>query len=112
MNYSFNITKLIYMNPFENDENDTKNNSSQVTIWVELNEKKKKNTCISGLSYTKSELNDHLKNLKKKYGCNGSIKESEDTKDNKLTLYLQGDHIYNVQSYFNDLGFNNIIINN
>jgi hypothetical protein len=30
------------MNPFENDENDTKETSSQVTIWVETNEKKKK----------------------------------------------------------------------
>jgi len=96
------------MNPFENDDNDTKETSSQVTIWVENNEKKKKNTCISGLPYTKSDLNEHLKNLKKKHGCNGSIKEND---ENKLILYLQGDHIYNVETYFKGLGFNDMIIN-
>lgn len=101
------------MNPFENEENNNNDNISQTppTIWVEsINEKKKKkNTCVSGLPYTEPELKEHLKELKKKHGCNGSIK-SDDTKKN-FTLYLQGDHIYTVADYFKGIGIKDLIIN-
>lgn len=102
------------MNPFDDDnENETSNInilSSEVLVWVETNEKKgkKKNTCISGLPYDKKEQNEHLKELKKRHGCNGSIKEDD---KKTLVIQLQGDHIYTVVSYLKSIGIKDIKIN-
>jgi translation initiation factor 1 (eIF-1/SUI1) len=114
------------MDPFANEE-DNKNTNSKVTIWLEIIGKKK-NTMISGLPYSHSEFKEHLKNLKKKHGCNGSIKEyilrdgnmiEFDKKDPNNqedemkfnVIQLQGDHIDQVETYFNNLGIKDIIIN-
>jgi translation initiation factor 1 (eIF-1/SUI1) len=58
---------------------------------------------VSGLPFDSALLKEHLKNLKKKHGCNGSIKDD--------VLQFQGDQIDNVEKYFNDLGINEITIN-
>ena len=92
------------MNPFE-DNNDTNQNvilSKEVTLWIESSGKKK-NTFISGLAYNTEQLKEHLKNIKKKHGCNGSIKDD--------ILQFQGDQIDNVEKYFNVLGIYDITIN-
>jgi translation initiation factor 1 (eIF-1/SUI1) len=94
------------MNPFENSNNTDTINNNIIEIWVETNGRRK-NTYISGLSYTKKEMKEHLSNLKKKHGCNGSIKDLTEIKD---VLHLQGDHIYNIISYFEQHNITNIIV--
>jgi len=98
------------MNPFENENNEDNivNIEEKVEIWVAVF-KGKKNTYISGLLYQESEMKDHLKNIKKKHGCNGSIKTSEEN-STKLIIQLQGDHINHICDYFEDLGITNIIV--
>ena len=99
------------MNPFENNEETIVQIVNKVTIWIEMN-KNKKNTFISGLPFNKDELKEHLKNLKKKHGCNGSLKDiEEEDKQPVLVLMLQGDHIDNIETYFSDIGINDIKIN-
>ena len=93
------------MDPFENNDiEETKEDIciKKVTIWIETHGKKK-NTFIKDLDLEESVLKDHLKNIKKKHGCNGSLKDN--------VLQFQGDHIHNVKSYLNSIGINNIIIN-
>ena len=113
------------MNPFDNEDNNaTIQTPMKIEIWVSK-EKNKKTTYISGLTYDQTTMKEHLKNLKKKHGCNGAIKkekknsgddtdeeESENESDsvNNFVIQLQGDHIDNIYQYFTDLGINNIII--
>ncbi len=93
------------MNPFEEIEINTVNlNNIHIEIWIETMGRKK-NTYISGWSIDPEELKNHLKNIKKKNGCNGSIK-------NNNILQLQGDHIEYITEYIINTGIdtNNIII--
>jgi translation initiation factor 1 (eIF-1/SUI1) len=98
------------MNPFEEqEENNTNTKVSNVEIWLEINGKRK-NTYISGLPYDEDVLKEHLKNLKKKHGCNGSYKELSVEGQIKEVLQLQGDHIDNVQSYLKSINITNFTI--
>jgi len=99
------------MDPFNNNEDETIGDNretteelfnNEITIWIETHGKKK-NTFIKGLQFDELVLKEHLKNIKKKHGCNGSMKDN--------ILQFQGDHIYNVKMYFNSIGINNIVIN-
>jgi translation initiation factor 1 (eIF-1/SUI1) len=100
------------MDPFDNNHEETpfdttqENNqtlfSNEIIIWIETHGKKK-NTFIKGLQFDESALKDHLKNIKKKHGCNGSMKDN--------ILQFQGDHINNIKVYFNSIGISNIVIN-
>jgi translation initiation factor 1 (eIF-1/SUI1) len=96
------------INPFsitEETNNDIFNvDSSLIEIWVEANGRKK-NTYISGWNINLNEMKKHLTFIKKKNGCNGSIKNND-------TLHLQGDHIEFMSKYLIDNGCdkNNIII--
>ncbi len=93
------------MNPFEEIENTNTNlNNFHIEIWVE-NMGRKKNTYISGWSIDIEDLKNHLKNIKKKNGCNGSIK-------NNNIVQLQGDHTDYMTEYIINTGIdsNNIII--
>ena len=95
------------MNPFENDIIEVIVAPKYVEIWVETNGKKK-NTYITGLTYPNEEMKSHLKNLKKKHGCNGSLKNNENT--NQPMLHLQGNQLNEIIEYFNALGIQNIIV--
>jgi translation initiation factor 1 (eIF-1/SUI1) len=95
------------INPFSttketNDE--FKVDSSLIEIWVETNGRKK-NTYVSGWNINLNILKEHLTFIKKKNGCNGSIK-------NNNTLHLQGDHIEFMTKYLIDNGCdkNNITV--
>jgi translation initiation factor 1 (eIF-1/SUI1) len=103
------------MNPFDEDKDNADDKkiikNSKVIIWIEANGRKR-TTNISGLLYPETELKEHLKNLKKKHGCNGTVKtvkiaEEED----KLILQFQGDHAYDMETYFKDLGFDDVTVN-
>ena len=95
------------LNPFASNNDDNfnceQNNNSLIEIWMETNGRKK-NTYISGWNLELSNLKEHLTFIKKKNGCNGSIK-------NNNTLHLQGDHIEFMTKYLIDNGCdkNNII---
>ena len=98
------------MNPFEDEENETnmtgiKTQKDKIEIWVAIDHGRK-NTYISGLVYDEANMKEYIKNLKKKHGCNGTLKKVED----KFIIQLQGDHIDNICDYFEELGIKDIII--
>lgn len=88
------------MNPFE--ENNIINTNIQIEIWLEINGRKK-NTFISGWNIPINELKDHIKNIKKKNGCNGTIKSNN-------LIQLQGDHIDYIIDYINNTGISDEFI--
>lgn len=91
------------MNPFENtvNNNNNINNDNNIIIWLE-NYGRKKITFISDWNIDEEEIKNHLKNIKKKKGCNGIYKDN--------IIQLQGDHIDYMVQYLNNLSFNNITI--
>jgi len=109
------------IDPFSNDTgNDTSNiensdllkESQYVELWVS-DRGRKFDTYISHLPYTKSELDLHLKNLKKKLGCGGSIQNSKDFEDDEsineyFRIHIQGNHKNYINEYFTKLGIKNI----
>ena len=86
---------------FDNDFQETNNNI--IEIWVETYGRKK-NTYISGWNVDLTNLKQHLTFIKKKNGCNGSIKNN--------VLHLQGDHIDFMTKYLVDNGCdkNNLVV--
>ncbi len=95
------------MDPFAEETNDNTTLSNPVEIWVETNGRRK-NTYISGLPFDEKEMKEHLKNLKKKHGCNGSLKEVMVESTPVETLHLQGDHVDNIIDYFKQHKINDI----
>ena len=94
------------MNPFEDTSNNDINTvETQIEMWVETNGRKK-NTYISGWNIPDEQLKDHLKTIKKKNGCNGTIKEIPDESSSNLIkiLQFQGDHSDFVKQYLINTG--------
>jgi translation initiation factor 1 (eIF-1/SUI1) len=94
------------MNPFEDDNEETQDTTeSVVNIWVEVNGRKK-NTYITGWKIPDTDLKEHLKCIKKKNGCNGTIKRIANESNNGFvtTMQLQGDHAGIVQTYLVEKG--------
>ena len=98
------------MNPFEdipikNDIiNEYKNdivNENKIDIWV-ANSGRKKNTYISGWNLSDLILKNHIKNIKKKNGCNGTLKKLTVDSIEKIVIQLQGDHIDFMTNYLID----------
>ena len=106
------------MNPFEEENNININNSINnnnnlkneinIEIWIETN-RRKKNTYISGWILPLDELKEHIKNIKKKNGCNGTIKKYINDNKEIDVLLFQGDHIIFIVKYLREL---NISIDN
>ena len=87
------------MNPFEDDNEETQDTKeSVINIWVETNGRKK-NTYITGWNIPETELKEHIKNIKKSNGCNGTIKQDDSNNRRTFTMQLQGDHVDYVQAY-------------
>lgn len=96
------------MNPFEeNDEPINVDEEINIELWLEQFGRKK-NTYISGWKFS----DDEFKNIKKKNGCNGSIKL--DTTTQKYITQFQGDLILYLYKLLIDQGVNkeNIKIKN
>lgn len=94
------------MNPFQNINIEvTENIQSDITIWVETNGRKK-NTYVSGWNLSDNELKDHLSIIKKKNGCNGTVKfvTTLDNVNSTKVLHLQGDHVDYLIKYLIDSG--------
>ena len=92
------------MNPFENEEIIYEPNNINLELWVE-NAGRRINTYLSGWNISEDELKEHLKIIKKKKGCNGSVKQNE---QNNMIFHLQGDHKVFLISYLKLLGIENI----
>ena len=88
-------------NPFSNDIN--------ITIWIETNGRKK-NTYISGWTLSDDQLKEHLKVIKKKVCCNGTVKflENEISNTKIKVVQLQGNHIDYIINYLTNNGIKNI----
>lgn len=83
------------MNPFEEFEesNTTTSTITQgiINVWVETTGRKS-NTYVSGWVIDEDLLQEHLKTIKKKQGCNGTIKNMLVDGEKCRVLHLQGDH--------------------
>ncbi len=92
------------MNPFELINNDNNNiGTNKIEIWTE-DRGNKCDTYIYGWNLSLDTLKEHHKNIKKKLGCNGSIKDI-DKDDSKIkVLHLQGNHKDYVVTYLKNNG--------
>ena len=98
------------MNPFDiikiTDIKINDNIDNIIDIRLEIL-KRKKNTYVTGWNITDQESKDHLKYIKKKIGCNGTIK----IVDNITTILLQGNHCNFMQKYLVEQGIDLDTIN-
>ena len=72
-----------------------------INWWIitKTNRGRKTNLFISGWEIENSLRKEHLKNLKKKLGCNGSIKQELIEGTEETVIHLQGDHTDKVVDY-------------
>lgn len=73
-----------------------------IIIFSEKNGRKT-NTYIVDWEIEKEDMKLHLKNLKRKHGCNGSIKMKTYQGDEKQVLHLQGEWKSKVKEYLMSL---------
>jgi translation initiation factor 1 (eIF-1/SUI1) len=93
----------ILFNEF-NDFNTDLNNSN-IIIFSEQNGRKK-NTYVIGWNISKENMKEHLKILKRKHGCNGSIKVKNFQGEEYIAMHLQGEWKDEVKLYLENLGIN------
>jgi translation initiation factor 1 (eIF-1/SUI1) len=74
-----------------------------IEIWVETRGRKS-DTYISGWNINEDEQKEHLKSIKKKRGCNGSIKEIDKGSGKMKIMQFQGDIKTYVHDYLIGLG--------
>jgi translation initiation factor 1 (eIF-1/SUI1) len=88
---------------FDNFEETTEKDlcSNKLEIRVVKNGRKSV-TYLDGWELGMDELKVHMKELKKKHGCNGSVKE----KNGKVVFMLQGDKSYELIEYLKKVGIN------
>ena len=100
-------------NPFGSNLNTTNEIFKQQNITL-FSEKRgrKTNSYISGWEIDEEEMKMHLKNLKKKFACNGSVKSIEMDGNMQTVIHIQGDHIDHLVKYLieNDISQENINI--
>jgi translation initiation factor 1 (eIF-1/SUI1) len=89
------------MNPFDEFEENEINRTTSIEIWLEINGRKK-NTYVAGWNIPETELKEHIKTIKKKNACNGTLKEISSNGDKSeliKVIQLQGDHIDYMRDY-------------
>lgn len=94
------------MNPFEDYNNNTNTDTTgkPIYIWIEQSGRKQ-NTYVSGWDIDDKTIKDHLKTIKRKNGCNGSIKEMEVNGNSvERVMQLQGDHADYVKKFITETG--------
>jgi len=99
------------LDPFANNDNEKKTplflTESIIEIWFE-SRGRKSDTYVSGLAFSDLELKEHLTNIKKTKGCNGTIKFIETETDKIKVLHIQGNQKMYLYEYFTKLGLQNI----
>ena len=99
-----NFQKSTINLPIESIQNQIDNDKNilplehKIEIWVE-NLGRKKNTYITGWNITDVNLKEHLKFIKKKIGCNGTIKKIIIESVEKNVILLQGNHTNYIYNY-------------
>ena len=100
----------IGMDPFESSgqvHSVLEKKQTFIEIWRE-DLGRKKNTYVSGWNITDSEIKEHIKIIKKKNGCNGTLKEIQSPGSNPddidgskkiKVIHLQGDFLDFMKSY-------------
>lgn len=109
------------MDPFNNTLNDTLNDTlnaldtfnthsnsitfddMNVTIVIERRGRKT-NTYIVGWKLEQTVIKEHLQKMKKKFGCNGSIKTITYDNEEVEVLHLQGEHTPKILEYLKENG--------
>ncbi len=89
------------MNPFEDYTNNTNTDATEsvIYVWVEQYGRKH-NTYVSGWNISEVDIKEHMRTIKKKNGCNGSVKDMEvDGNIVKNVMQLQGDHAEYVKKF-------------
>ena len=105
-NGSDNDYKFESLNTDNIKTNNIINNNNKIEIWIESTGRKK-NTFISGWNINNNELKNHLKYIKKKNGCNGTIKDISIDSIKKIVILLQGDHVDYIYNYLIQNGITN-----
>lgn len=90
------MSNIIFNNQF--NEFDELNSSFNIIITSEK-QGRKSNTYVYGWNIDKNNLKEHLKNLKRKHGCNGSIKMNNYNGTEQECLHLQGEWKNQVKEY-------------
>lgn len=98
--------------PFDDINETTKSetflkDNNDIEIWIE-NRGRKTDTYMSGLPYDDITLKEHVKIIKKKKGCNGTIKFIEKENEKIKVLHLQGNQKNMLLEYFTNIGLENI----
>jgi len=95
------------MDPFNINTTESSHNNEniEITIWLEKRGRKS-NTYMTGWNLEKMILKDHLKFLKKKWGCNGSLKNKMVDGEDLLLFHLQGDWQNKLEEYIISYGIN------
>lgn len=85
---------------FENNinENDDFEFKDDIIIFSEKNGRKT-NSYLIKWDIDKNEKKEHLKNLKRKHGCNGSIKIKNFQGTDYESIHLQGDFKEEIKEY-------------
>jgi translation initiation factor 1 (eIF-1/SUI1) len=97
-------------NTFVIEDNTDTIGDNKIDIWIETRGRKC-DTYVHKWSLDENTLKEHLKNIKKKKGCNGSIKELiKDTGKIKV-LHIQGNHKEFIIDYIIKQGVNSNMIN-
>jgi translation initiation factor 1 (eIF-1/SUI1) len=92
------------MNPFESNTINTKiENTYNIEIWTELC-RRKTNTYILGWTLDENQLKYHIKFIKKKNGCNGTIKKMLINEVENTVILFQGNHIDFIKKYLLEQG--------
>ena len=87
------------MDPFSQNTNTLSfEEDNIVTISIERRGRKT-NTFITGWNLTDDERKTHLKNLKKSFGCNGSVKTYVIDSVESPCIHLQGEHTDKIKEY-------------
>jgi translation initiation factor 1 (eIF-1/SUI1) len=94
------MSQNILFNEF--NDFDTDLNNSNITIFSEQHGRKK-NTYVIGWNIDKETMKEHLKTLKRKHGCNGSIKMKNYQGEDCQAIHLQGEWKDEVKSYLKSL---------
>ena len=81
----------------ETSENELVGNKLEIRV---VRNGRKSVTYLSGWELEREELKAHMKELKKTYGCNGSVKE----KDKKVVFMLQGEKSEELIEYLKKVG--------
>lgn len=81
----------------ETNENELVGNKLEIRV---VRNGRKSVTYLSGWELEREELKAHMKELKKKHGCNGSVKE----KDDNVVFMLQGEKSEELIEYLKKVG--------